>query len=71
VPEDLSIVSCADTPLVEYLNPAVTAVYVSYAEVGATAVDALSRQLLGEPPRDVVVDVEPELVVRDSTAPVP
>jgi LacI family transcriptional regulator len=71
VPEDLSIVSCADTPLVEYLNPAVTAVYVSFADVGATAVDALRRQLLGEPPNDVLVDAEPRLVVRESTATVP
>jgi LacI family transcriptional regulator len=71
VPEDLSIVSCSDAPLVDYLNPSVTTVYVSFADVGAAAVDALRRQLLGETPKDVVVDLEPQLIVRESTAPAP
>jgi LacI family transcriptional regulator len=71
VPEDLSIISCADAPLVEYLNPALTTISVSFATYGATAMDALSRQLLGEAPHDVHVDVEPHLVVRESTAPAP
>jgi DNA-binding LacI/PurR family transcriptional regulator len=71
VPQDLSIISCADTPLVQFLGPPVTAVSVPYEEVGAAAVDALYRQLLDEEPSDELVDIEPQLVARASTAPLP
>jgi LacI family transcriptional regulator len=69
VPEDLSIVSCVDTPLVEFLGPSITAVSFPYAEMGAVAVDALIEQLLGGEPRDALVAAKPEMIVRASTGP--
>ena len=71
VPDDLSIVACGDTPLLEYLAPPLTAIRLPYAELGALAVDALVGQLLGERPQDVSVDAGPELVRRGSTGPPP
>ena len=55
-------------PLAEYLQPPLTTVRMPLAELGSAAVDALLEQLAGEPPRDVVVDRSPELVLRQSTA---
>lgn len=69
VPDELSIVACGDTSLVEFLCPPLTAVRLPYARLGALAVDALVEQLLGGKPRDVSVDTPPEIVVRGSTAP--
>jgi LacI family transcriptional regulator len=69
VPRDLSIVSCVDAPLAEFLGPPVTAVRISYAKVGAAAVDALVAQLSGGEPRDVLVHVELEMICRGSSAP--
>jgi LacI family transcriptional regulator len=69
IPEDLSVVSHDDMPLADYLQPPLTTVRMPLAELGAAAVDALIDQLLGSAPHDVVVETEPEIVVRASTAP--
>lgn len=67
VPRDLSLVGYDDMPLAEYLRPPLTTVRTPLAELGAAAVDALVDQLLGGDPRNVVIDAEPEVVVRAST----
>jgi LacI family transcriptional regulator, galactose operon repressor len=67
VPAELSLVGYDDMPLAEYLRPPLTTVRTPLAELGAVAVDALVEQLLGGEPRDVVVDAQPEVVVRSST----
>jgi LacI family transcriptional regulator len=66
VPEDLSVVSFDDLSLAEYLRPPLTTVRMPLAELGAAAVDALLEQLGGGPPRDVVVETQPVVVVRGS-----
>lgn len=68
VPDDLSLVSFDDMPLADYLRPPVTTIEMPLAELGAAAVDALVDQLLGAPPRDVVVPSDPTVIVRMSTA---
>lgn len=67
VPDDLSLVGYDDMPLAEYLRPPLTTVRAPLDELGAAAVDALVHQLLGGEPRDLVVQTEPEVVVRGST----
>ena len=69
VPDELSIVTCGDAPIMAFLCPPVTAVRLPYSQVGAAAVDALIEQLLGGNAQDHVVQIEPEVVVRQSTAP--
>jgi DNA-binding LacI/PurR family transcriptional regulator len=69
VPGDISLITYDDMPLADYLRPPLTAIRMPLAELGAASVDALVEQLLGGEPRDVVVEGEPEVVVRSSTAP--
>ena len=69
VPEDLSVVAHADTPLAEALIPPVTCIRVPLERLGAVAVDALVDTLNGAESRDIALDDRPELIVRGSTAP--
>ncbi|MBD0318447.1 MAG: LacI family DNA-binding transcriptional regulator [Thermoleophilia bacterium] len=68
VPADVSLVAHDDMPLAQYLRPPLTAVRAPLAELGAAAVDALVDQVLGGGPRSIVIETEPQLVVRGSTA---
>jgi DNA-binding LacI/PurR family transcriptional regulator len=69
IPADVSVVGCDDDPLADHLDAPLTTIRMPLAELGEIAVDALIAQLHGEPPRDVVVDTPPQLVVRASTGP--
>lgn len=69
VPEDLSVVGVDNIALAEYCSPSLTTVAQPFAEMGALAVGHLLRHIddpeaLAEP-----ASVEPELIVRTSTAP--
>jgi LacI family transcriptional regulator len=68
VPGELSVVAHADMPLAEYLVPPLTAVQMPLAELGAAGVDSLIEQIETGVTCDVVVDAEPRLAVRESTA---
>jgi DNA-binding LacI/PurR family transcriptional regulator len=68
VPEDISVVGFDDIPEAAYLRPPLTTVRQDFAELGRRCV----RQLLGlveGSPTAVATTIEPELVVRASTAP--
>jgi LacI family transcriptional regulator len=67
IPADVSVVGCDDDPLADHLDAPLTTIRMPLAELGEIAVDALIAQLRGEPPRDVVVDTPPQLVMRAST----
>jgi DNA-binding LacI/PurR family transcriptional regulator len=67
VPNELSIV-CYDDPILEYLDPAVTAVRMPLHELGSAAVDRLVASTKGSPIADVEVKTSPQLIVRSSTA---
>jgi LacI family transcriptional regulator len=67
VPRDLSLVAYDETPLAAFLQPPLTTVEMPTDELGATAVDALIDQILGEEPASVVLDAEPSIVARQST----
>ena len=67
VPRDLSLVAYDETPLAAFLQPPLTTVEMPTDELGATAVDALIDQILGEEPRSIMLDVEPTIVAREST----
>ena len=58
-----------DDPLCDCLEVPLTAIRMPLSELGRVAVDALIDQVEGAPPRDIVVETPPELVVRGSTAP--
>ena len=69
VPDDLSIISFDDTPVVRFAHPSLTAVEQPIAAVTARGVELIIAARAGrEVPGDPVV-VTPGLAVRDSTAP--
>ena len=68
VPEDLSVVSNADTALAEYLVPPLTAVKMPMEALGVAAVDALVEQARGGEARDVRLETAPTLVERVSAS---
>lgn len=68
IPDDVSVVVCDNDPIVAYLSPAITAVSRPLEDLGAGAVDALLRQLQGDPHQDVVIAEPPTLVHRGSVA---
>ena len=71
VPDDLSVVTMDDHPLLDHLDPTLSAVRMPMAEMGAAAASMLVEAIGGTPIRHAVVDVAPVLVARSSTAPPP
>ncbi|WP_460801014.1 LacI family DNA-binding transcriptional regulator [Microbacterium sp. GXF6406] len=69
VPDDVSIVSVDDIALAAYASPALTTVRQPFEEVGAAAARRVIAQIEGEAPVGEIPRVEPELILRASTAP--
>ncbi len=67
-PEDISVVGYNDMPFADRFTPPLTTVRVPHYELGATAAGLMLEQLRAAdvPPRQLLL--EPELVVRGSTA---
>jgi DNA-binding LacI/PurR family transcriptional regulator len=68
VPDDLSVATMDDHQMLEHLDPPLTAVRMPMAGMGEAAADLLLDVIGGAATRHVVVDIEPILVVRGSTA---
>lgn len=68
IPGDVSLVGYDDDPVAEYLEAPLTAIAMPLDELGRAAVDVLIDQIEGSPPRDVLVDRAPRLIIRKSTA---
>ncbi len=69
VPEDISIASFDDTEMAAYLNPSLTSVRSNGYELGRQAA-SLVLERIQQPDRPIRrVQIEAELVVRDSTGP--
>jgi LacI family transcriptional regulator len=66
---DVSVTGYNDIPLLDLMQPAMTAVRVPYREMGARAASTLLTAMTGdaEPATDAVVRLAPTLVVRAST----
>ena len=67
VPADLSVVSCDDIPIAEYLIPPLTTVRVPLAETGRQAVHLLLRSIAGEEVPEKTPLLPVELIVRGSS----
>jgi LacI family transcriptional regulator len=68
-PEDISIVGFNDMPFVDRLRPPLTTVRVPQREIGTVAADLLLQRLADGSRSAREVLLEPNLVVRGSTAP--
>jgi LacI family transcriptional regulator len=69
VPEDVSVTGFDNIELSEYIYPALTTVNIPRRRIGEAIFDTLIVKA-GTPPGEVEMLIEPELVVRESTAPV-
>ncbi|MFD6055818.1 LacI family DNA-binding transcriptional regulator [Agromyces sp. NPDC060279] len=72
VPRELSIIGFHDMSFTGFVTPALTVVRLALTELGVRAVDVVFQLIGGESVEETstVVDPAPELVIRESTAPV-
>jgi DNA-binding LacI/PurR family transcriptional regulator len=70
VPGDISVVGFDDTPEAAHFAPALTTVRQNFVEIGNRAIALLLAELAGGTHPDSG-PIAPELIIRDSTAPVP
>ena len=68
IPRDLSLVTL-DAEDAMYSVPPLTAIKMPLSEMGARSVEELDAMIRGEHPKDVVVDITPTLIERESVAP--
>jgi LacI family transcriptional regulator len=68
VPEDVSVTGFDNVTLAQFAVPALTTVHIPRDQIGRTICDCLMRD---DVPLEQEFVLEPELVVRDSTGPVP
>ncbi|CAN2223407.1 PurR Transcriptional regulators [Candidatus Nanopelagicaceae bacterium] len=67
IPEDISVVSCDNSPAGEFTNPKLTTIHCNPFEEGASSARLLRDLMDGGPVRSLVFP--PELKVRESTKP--
>ena len=70
VPEDLSIVTLDGEDAI-FTAPPLTAIATPLSEMGARAVVELDAMIHGREPQDVVIDIAPQLIVRELVGPPP
>lgn len=69
-PDDVSIVSHNDLPLATLARPKLTAIHISFCDVGREAAELLLRRIEGVSGHPSEILLPPSLIVRDSTGPV-
>lgn len=69
VPDDLSLISFDDTPIIRFGHPPITAIVQPIAEVTARAAELIIAQQTGRPVPDAPTVVPTTLAIRGSTAP--
>ena len=71
VPQDISVVGFDDIQGAAYSNPTLTTVRQPLADMGRLAAETLLARIEGTKEYQEEIPIEPELVVRQSTAPAP
>jgi LacI family transcriptional regulator, galactose operon repressor len=69
IPEDISLVGMDDIEVSEYMNPTLTTVRQPLEAIARAGIDLLLDLICDETPDSVHVQLEPNLMVRRSTAP--
>jgi LacI family transcriptional regulator len=70
-PREISVVGFNDMPFAGWFNPPLTTIRIPHYEIGARAAELLLDQLRDPEVEPAQVLLEPELIVRESTAPPP
>jgi DNA-binding LacI/PurR family transcriptional regulator len=68
VPEDISVTGLDDIEVAAFYTPPLTTVRQSFSELATQGVKLLLALINGEPPERLQIVLQPELVVRESTA---
>ena len=68
IPADLSVVSIDDIDLAAYVSPPLTTISQSLAQMATAGVQLLFDLLAGKEPVEQRIVIEPQLIVRRSTA---
>lgn len=68
-PDDVSVTGFNDMPFADRLSPPLTSIHIQHDELGVRAANLLLEEIRGEITAPQSVRLDPELVVRDSTAP--
>ena len=71
IPQDLSVVGFDDLPVARWVSPPLTTVRQPLAEMGRAAAQMLGEIIEGRPLRSRRVELSTELIMRESTGPVP
>lgn len=71
VPDDVSVVGFDDSPLMAFTDPPLTTVRQPVRAMCEAAVSALLAELAGEDPSGLELLFPPDLIIRQSTGPVP
>ena len=69
IPDDLSLANLDDHPILDHMDPPLTAVRLPMAEMGELGTRLLIDMVEGAPPRHLITTTPPVLVRRASTAP--
>jgi LacI family transcriptional regulator len=68
IPGDVSVIAFNDHPVAQHLAPPLTTVRMPNLAMGKESVRMLLAALRGQPVHDVMIEDDPELIVRASTA---
>lgn len=71
IPEDLSVIGCDDSQMMEFVDPPLTTVRQPAEALAQAASQEIAEQIAGSAPQAGEVLYRPELVVRGSTASAP
>lgn len=71
VPGDLSVLALHDALLAGFLNPPLSTIRLATERIGSAAVEMLIERRNGKPPEALVIEGAGEVIVRQSTGPVP
>ena len=67
VPEEVSVVGFDNHPFASKLKPHLTTVQQPSSDLGVKGVETLFKIINGEKKRNIVIKLEPELIIREST----
>ncbi|TWI03690.1 transcriptional regulator, LacI family [Luteimonas cucumeris] len=68
VPQQIALAGFDDIPLSRYVQPSLTTVRVNIAELGGQAMSTLSDAIAADGAAPIPISLQPELIVRESTA---
>jgi LacI family transcriptional regulator len=67
VGDDVAVGGFDNLPLAEYIHPGLTTVHQSIYEIGRQLTEILLQIITGQPPQNLALLIQPELIIRESS----